>query len=331
MAIQYISPIKLNLEKNRPNVLLFGNGFFHENMDWKSLLQRCAKDGIENNEFDELIKTDYLLFADAALDTSDSDRREKYIRQISQSDYVGEQAQELMGLLSEVPFDAVVTTNYTYQIERCIDSNFKPDTKNGYVHQIGKKSVKITKTENSTDEHGRDAVRLLHTFNRVSNDSGYVDVWHPHGELRRRSSLVLSHDAYGRLVRELVRYNDKRRRMRRSDGDVELSSWFDYLLYGNVYILGFSASYAEFDFWWLLNRRKREKDRSLIGKYYFYEPLSEANEAKRLLLSKMDVEFLNLDAVFTRKTKDYTMFYKKAIADICSRINAERTKEADHE
>ena len=59
MAIQYISPIKLNLEKNRPNVLLFGNGFFHENMDWKSLLQRCAKDGIENNEFDELIKTDY--------------------------------------------------------------------------------------------------------------------------------------------------------------------------------------------------------------------------------------------------------------------------------
>ena len=85
MAIQYISPIKLNLEKNRPNVLLFGNGFFHENMDWKSLLQRCAKDGIENNEFDELIKTDYLLFADAALDTSDSDRRKKYIGQISQS------------------------------------------------------------------------------------------------------------------------------------------------------------------------------------------------------------------------------------------------------
>lgn len=113
----------------------------------------------------------------------------------------------------------------------------------------------------------------------------------------------------------MLQYN-KFRKYSKDNGAYRFTSWFDYLLYGDVYILGFGASFSEFDFWWMLERRMREKDKQALGKYYFYEPLTESNEIKKALLSKMGVEYRSLDMVFTSKTKDYREFYRKAIEDM---------------
>lgn len=319
MPIQYIPPIERNLKTDRPNVVLFGNGFFHECLDWGDMLKKCVKDGITEKEVAKLLDTDYLLFADAAIETSDSVREEKYINAIAEAEAPSEKTHELMRMLTELPVDVFITTNYTYQIEQCLDSRFTADAKKGYVYQIGKKADR------------KDTKFLMHTFNRVSRNGKYVDVWHPHGELRRKKSLVLSHDEYGRFVTEVVNYNKERKRMADSSGTVRFSSWFDYLLYGNVYIIGFGASYTEFDFWWMLNRRMREENRELLGKYYFYEPLNEKNEAKHLILSKMDVEYRHLDCIFTEKSGDYNTFYEKATKDIESIIDKNKDKESSHE
>lgn len=154
----------------------------------------------------------------------------------------------LLRSLVSLPFDAILTTNYTYEIECAQISRYAALSNNKYACSTLPR---------------QDSRHLLHTFNRLTEDTG--DIWHIHGELWNKSSMILSHDKYARLVHEIVAYNQKRGKNYQDYGtNLKFKSWVDYFLMEDVYILGFGMDYSEFDLWWLLGRRLRWKAK--VGK-----------------------------------------------------------------
>ena len=210
--------------------------------------------------------------------------------------------------LLQIPFDAVLTTNYTYQVENCLDPSF--------VHKSD--SQKNAKYACCTQKD-KDSKFLIHTFNRVN----HCDIWHIHGEERRKSSMVLTHDEYGRLSGEIRDHFYKYAKQFVEDSEeFTISTWMDYMMFADVYILGYGADFAEFDFWWLLGRRMREK--APVGSIYFYEPLISKkrtdNSNKKFALEQSDVHFEYLGFSFDDLYEDYPAFYEAAVANIKHKI-----------
>lgn len=50
-----------------------------------------------------------------------------------------------------------------------------------------------------------------------------------------------------------------------------ISSWIDAFILGDVHILGFGYNVSEFDLWWLLDRKMREKAQKGTTHFYYYD------------------------------------------------------------
>ena len=207
-----------------------------------------------------------------------------------------------------MPFDAVLSTNYTYELEAAFNRkypNLSAETKRK-KYSLRKDGVKREKY-------------LLHTYNLM--EKGKPEIWHIHGELRCPSSIVLSHDEYARLVRKIIEFSSKRGGSYEKDRkNLEIKSWIDYFLMGDVYVLGLSYDFSDFDLWWLLGRRLREH--SGCGKFIFYEPIKKEEYYKQLALRDAGVDVRNCNVIIKESTKgkDYARFYKRAIMDIQDQI-----------
>lgn len=94
---------------------------------------------------------------------------------------------------------------------------------------------------------------------------------------------------------------------------------------GDLYILGQGFDYLEFDLWWLLLRRLREK--AQIGTVYFYEPEKSDNQYKLLALNDLGVETLLLGCKIDNSkepNEQYTEFYSKSIDNIALQVSKNR-------
>ena len=206
----------------------------------------------------------------------------------------------------KLPVDSILTTNYTYEIEYAIRDNY-PDL-----------------TDNSKKKYAvaikSDSKYLVHTYNAFDE---FPPIWHIHGEARRKSSLILSHDEYARLTNKIIEYCNKRKDdYTVYNQDIHIKSWIDYFILGDLYILGFGFDFAEFDLWWLINRRIREKETK--GKIYFYEPKTKDNKYKLLAMEDMGIKVESLGIEIEEKDENadrkYNDFYNKAIDDIANKM-----------
>ena len=152
-------------------------------------------------------------------------------------------------------------------------------------------------------------------------------MWHIHGEIRRKSSIILNHDEYMRLVTRVIEWNkENRNRYEIAYTNLRFKSWIDYFIMGDLYILGSGLDFSEHDLWWLLMRREREN--ASIGKLVFYNPKEigrEENDVERTIKSLSNAEVANLNEF--SKAIDYPSFYEKAVCDIHKRISAKRKRE----
>lgn len=91
-------------------------------------------------------------------------------------------------------------------------------------------------------------------------------------------------------------------------------------LYADVYVLGFGFELCEYDLWWLLRRKQRE--RYADGKVYFYSNSRspEATIRERLLAA----HGVQINPGGLRKEKDYAAFYDKAIDAVARQIRENR-------
>lgn len=299
-----------NISVKRPKVLVIGNGLTRKtSVSWHDLIKGVARDGVDiehyikwntKKEFDGFHLPNTVMTLATSI-VEDGTRHNKYSEILSKKAYPSNP--QLKSLL-EMPFDAVLTTNYTYELESEV-YNWYP-----LLSDSGKrKYAAVTQTE-------RDSKYLLHTFNRIKDNA--PDIWHIHGELRCHSSVILSHDEYARLIHEIIDYNKKRADdYRKYENNLKFKSWVDYFLMGDVYILGLSMDFSEFDLWWLLGRRLRE--RGGCGKCVFYEPEKDDTLYKHdaLVDSGVTVKTCGVK-IGARGT--YEDFYRNAIEDIHNQI-----------
>lgn len=307
-------PKVFNIADKRPQVLVVGNGLIYDSeYSWDKMIKGVSRPGIDLSYYEELDeKGEHVRFlvpntilTMSTSDTKDKDRHNKYVSFLGQKSYP--ENGHLQRLL-KIPFDAVLTTNYTYELEAALRPGYpkyRAATKRRYAFS--------TKADD-------DPKYLLHTFNRVHADG--PDIWHIHGELRRPSSMILSHDEYARYVAKILQYNGSRKNeYSEYMDDVRFKSWIDYYVLGDVYMIGLGMDYSEFDLWWLLGRRQREE--SGAGRFFFYEPVKTDNQVKHRALRDCGVQVETCGIGFNGSC-DYDAFYTAAIEHIESRVIIDR-------
>ena len=291
-----------------PKVLFLGNGLnraFGAN-DWSKLLKQIHSN--PRITFEQLTDLPYPLQAVLATgDDLDAVLKEDSLKEQGISDI--EAMRPMTESLLRVPFDHILTTNYTYEIERVANSKVKQDGE--YCKKLTRTTIKNQRAENKY---------LLHTYNEVVFEGYKQKVWHIHGENRKPQSLILGHYAYGTLLSkyqaELNNRGNKQFQREKEGKPPIMDSWLDAFIMGDVHVLGFGFDFSEMDLWWLLNRKKREK--ATHGSVYFYSPI-EDNKSKLALLEAYGVQIENLG--FYSKPENFKDFYKIAIDRISTFVS----------
>ena len=289
-----------------PQILLLGNGIVRVQggKSWCDLLDSFSERPGEKAE--ELLLPMPLR---AIYLTNDSikmklcGKKEEFLGELHDPEIRG----RLNKLLS-LGFDDILTTNYSYELEMA-------------VKDMGKMSENIIKSFSKNIIPGKRAETkyLLSTCNVVSNADALYRIWHIHGEARKPDSMILGHYYYAFLLKRIMEYLDMRaddyRALNKGD-EFEVKSWLDSFILGDVYILGFGMDFSEFDLWWLLNRKKREKANH--GKVWFYTPISNGKtkqeRERNELLKLLDVNVVEVLEITDGKS--WNLYYNEAISRI---------------
>jgi hypothetical protein len=200
---------------------------------------------------------------------------------------------------ASIPFSAILTTNYTYELEKALDSAF--------VCLPGRKcKARIVAYEGN----GKYNTEQLHTYFQIDDAP---PIWHIHGEAARHGTMILGHYYYGKLLSKMQQYVSSliaRHRVNKAKGqDMWVRSWIDLFMLGNIYIVGLGMSLSEMDLWWLVNCKKRNFPNTKVT---LYKPDIQTEE--RLLAEAYGV---------TVKTDGYTGDYRAYYQDTCERLKSE--------
>lgn len=296
-----------DLTKEFPNVLLLGNGILRscKTLDdknpksWSKYIRELSCDILTKRRSNQLKDLPYSLQASIITELNDSTRQNKYIETFITSEF---EDFSLLEDLLKIGFDSIITTNYTYEIENVFHPNYSM------------LKDKLTYAKSTCDNN--DNRFLLHTYNQFKNSP---PIWHIHGELRRKSSIVLTHDEYARLISYLISENElNQNKYEKYNDEVKYKSWLDYFLMSNLYIVGLGMDFSEFDLWWILNRRMREK--ASVGNITFFKSEDDSyNVCNALEAMKVNVVNFEIDV----DEKDYyNEFYKKVIQHIKDDLNS---------
>lgn len=284
----------------RPKVLFIGNGIYYNgNYKWKEVIKRYVDNPSFSDMSDKVPNTIKVLPADMKA------RKHKARMEDAFKDYPYNSNSDFMSFLKLSSFDTIITSNYTYDIENDLDDKFL---------RIKDKRAKYSR---STAKR-RDKKYLVKTYNLIEgcfDEKRTIKIWHMHGELRNSDSIILSHDAYGGLVGKITNYISSK--YTNKQDKVEYDSWIDYLLYADVFFVGFGLDYSEFDLWWLINKRMKTPNH---GEMYFYHPITDDVIEERLkLLQCFDINVNSLG--YKKETIDYNKFYNEVYKDIITVCN----------
>lgn len=261
----HYNPYPLIYQDARPKVLLLGNGINQSfNMaSWKAMLDSLKSHfGTGHIEAAEM---PFPLQAILLTENKLSEGVKVVAENMIQSDICPAQ-KELFERIFKLGFDAILTTNYSYELEAALDSKFHPEL---LPHKYMMHTPFIKNPEKTY---------AMHTYYRFEHHGGYQNLWHIHGEARKPKSIVLGHDYYGKLIGKYREYLYKQTYFRNDtlEHGVEVDSWIDLFMLGDVHVLGFGYDYAEIDLWWLLSAKAGLKNAK--GKTTFYDQPPEAHE-----------------------------------------------------
>lgn len=290
-----------------PQVLLLGNGLnrAYDGDTWAEMVDnlhsnpRVAKASIKQMPFPLQIIA------------ATGDQVEHTIKEHKETFYGLDKIEQIRAPIEQllcIPFDHILTTNYSYEIERVADKRVKADGL--FCKKLQDYNPPATKSETKY---------MLHTYNKIRFQGREHKIWHIHGEARKPDSVVLGHYYYGKLLGKyqdlLGRRGNKQLFRERAGEPPILSSWLDAFIMGDVYVLGFGYDFSEMDMWWLLNRKQREK--ASTGKLHYYTH-REDDAAKLALMRAYGAEIEDLE--YDTAPQDFRLFYQDAIADIRTKV-----------
>ncbi len=328
-----------NLPK-RPQVILLGNGINRafNGVSWNDLLNSIADEKYKDKQIECPMPLKAILVTGDNIDKTLKNHIEQNRQQAYGAIVQKEHAAMLQKILS-IGADHILTTNYSYELEMAA-KNVKSGLSDYAIEQMMAHTDAVYKAESKY---------LLSTYNQVQYEKTPNCIWHIHGESRKPSSIVLGHYNYGKLVHRYIETLNKlaktENRYKNYEGQYKewkFRSWVDAFILGDVYVLGYKLDLSEFDLWWLINRKKREKAEH--GDIYFYEPAvenaenadSENIDARLELIRVFAKEVKDMSVTIPRKSKNddqsasnikYYEFYKKAINDIANKISEIKNKE----
>ncbi len=288
-----ISTIKL------PNVLLLGNGMLKlgdNATSWDELLSGIST----RDDNPDVKKVPYAMQPEALCGTDVEDIQRRVAKKIETAPSIHPLLQEILSL----PFDAILTTNYTYEIEAELSKKpFTPSSrKKAFTALDG--NIKVN--------HNTFVCNAVET-----PDGRAIPVFHIHGEKERKHSMVLSYYSYAKSLSLLTKYNkelaNKLLEEQTNKTDHMCKCWLDYFILGNVWSVGFGLDVSEFDVWWAIERKARETAKHGTFKAYFAE--KEKDDCpQKILLDSMNCEY----KFYPVENDCYQAMYRKVIDDIKS-------------
>lgn len=286
-----------------PNVLLVGNGTLRlgKSMSWSDLLRGITTRSDHEHHLENVplaMQPECLC----GVDVDEVQRRTAKVISESEPD----SSNYLKRLLS-LPFDVILTTNYTYEIEQAL-------TGKQWTNQTRQKAFVAL----DGNRHVRNNTCVC---NMVTTESGRkIPVFHIHGEKLRKHSMILSYYSYANAVSRLISVNKHRgnsyQEKQNAGEKLTCLSWLDYFLMGNVYSVGFGFDTSEFDIWWAIERKAREKAEH--GQLHAYMIESEEAHTPQESLFKAMKVYQHKYLVSEGK---YLEGYEKALLDISDQMH----------
>ena len=293
-----------------PNVLLIGNGINRAfgSSSWDSVISAISTGEFESHSIkgEEIKKLPYPL--QTMVVSNDSvDKGMKLISNTMISCELSVRQKNMLTRLASLPFEAILTTNYSYEIETSLDDGFK------VKQNCASRYRKSTRKGNSVQEKFG-----IFKYNEVADKK----IWHIHGEAAHVNSMIMGHYYYGKLLAEIQKRIPglfRERAMAEKRGyDFTPVSWIDYFLLGNVYIVGMGLDPSEMDIWWLINCKK--KDFGNDGKIVFYEP-NLSDESKYAIKALADINGIDcVSAKLENADECYIRYYDEVIGQIEERL-----------
>lgn len=292
----------MNNMNSYPTVLLVGNGInrAYGVSSWDDLISKIKTRELSEDEAACIEKMPYPLRPVVLTEDNVCDKMKDIAEDLCSFMPTDEETAMIQEVINLHPA-AILTTNYTYEIEKTLCSEFK--CKVGRASKFRKKvQVKAGKSE----------IKYLHTYFSTSEDG--PSIWHIHGEAAKIDTMVLGHYQYGKLLSKIQQNVTKllaRNNTAISKGHVfKYSSWMDYFLLGNVYIIGLGMDLSEMDLWWLVNCKKRNFPG---GKTVLFK--HDINTEERLLAETYGVEVVTEGFI----NNDYKNYYKWVVNEIKER------------
>lgn len=309
----------------RPQILLIGNGLEYDSgqESWSKLLERLTvEDAIS------LTKTQrdsipfpmlYQLLSTHAPAPTHLSKELLHEEENSLKDAMALLKHDTNGYLDRLPglnADHIMTTNYSY----CLEKAFFPKLNFTKSSARSSKRLRLGGKEFAKERDYRP--HSCYLARSADTDTG---LWHIHGECSVPGGVILSYDRYGRLLCSIKEICSNQTYSSREDGifQKKFTSWPELFLYGDVYILGLGMEFSEFDLWWLLRRKQRE--RYSDGKTYFYErsPKNGFQCNKHLMMQASGVILCDVGCT---EADSYDKFYAAALEDIREKIARSRRK-----
>ena len=273
-----------------PKVLLMGNGInrAHGFASWDELIESIQTKDLSNSEKENVKNVPYPLQPVILTGDHLGTQMKTVSEQLSLLKAAAEE-NEMLCAFASLPVNAILTANYTYELEKALNPGFNclPGRRCSF-----RKSACVESSKYNAEQ--------LHTYFDVER---YPTIWHIHGEAARHNTMVLGHYYYGKLLAKMQQYISllmsryKARAAKRQS--MELRSWLDYFMLGDVYIVGLGMALSELDLWWLVNCKKRHfPSRKVI----LYKP--DIKPEEKLLAEAYGVT-VNADGF----TGDYKAYY----------------------
>ncbi len=298
---------EVNLAAQRfPRVLLLGNGILRlrGGVSWEALLARIAV----NDEIPDRVLRDIpLAMRVEALCGADVEGAR--LRAAAEFEPTDACVTDTLRRLLRLPWDCVLTTNYTYEVESVLLGKDRFDREDRR-HTLACMDGSVYRKDN------------LH-FCYIMERKGLppLPVWHIHGDLGRPESMILSYYSYAKAISRLQKYN---RQLKNAFQDavearrmVTPRSWSDWFILGDVYTVGFGYDFSEFDLWWAAERKARENAR--VGRLIAWQDRQAKSDPVCALMRSIGGE---VNRVYDYA--DYTEYYRIVIDEIERRLTYER-------
>lgn len=232
-----------------PQILLLGNGInrVFQGFSWSEMIAGLGYRPFSMQEKRAIASLPYPLQTVIAtgdrIDTQLMEHAQRYDRPLPPAQ------RDLLAQFTAMDWDAILTTNYTFEIEKALQPSFSCRN-----HGWGPYCFR-------TRERDREEILFaLHQYYECGTTECRQRIWHIHGDLTQPDSMILGHYYYGNAISRLhdymQRFHERWRVAYRQSRVFRPLSWMDYFMLGDVSIVGLGMDFSESDLWWLVSAKK---------------------------------------------------------------------------